>query len=84
MSEVLKALEHMAQHGGNWYSNTLQAFHNGEAVGQWFLALQREESEEGHCITDIEIQNFINEYKQLKASNQAYQEVQKELPYGKN
>jgi hypothetical protein len=78
MSDVLRALEHMAQHGGKWYSDNLLATHNGESAKQWFLALEVEPDPTGKAllggiaITDIEIQNFLAEYKAMKRQLQGW------------
>ena len=76
MSEVLKALEYMVQHGGKW--ETVRV------AGNWILTLSPEhEADKKDCgkamfVTAIEINEFVAEYKQLKRERQAYQELRKE------
>jgi len=64
MSEVLKALEHMAQHGGKWETIWIS--------GDWILTL-RSDSDKRTCgsemfVTAVEIDEFVAEYKQLKGA----------------
>jgi len=74
MSDVIKALEHMAEHGGVWKWGRFPDLERVPDVGfkfstapanTWFLALD-DESLPPLCVTQHEIQNFLAEYKQLK------------------
>ena len=72
MSDVLKALEHMAEHGGVWKCGVFPDMEKVPGVGfkfstasnnTWFLALD-DESLSPLCVTQHEIQNFLAEYKE--------------------
>lgn len=76
MNNVLKALEYMAERGGKWESIVYPE-------GRILVLQSGLDPDKRNCgtemfVTAVEISDFAAEYKQLKASHQAYQEVRKE------